>query len=115
MLTKHKLLVEELLEWCAGAAAAHQWERLGFTSLKRCRAAFLCGYRDRVSVALYRAKAEHLLMNMRWVEGAAPNQYAERELGEEQHSALALRWRVHQRRDFGPRAQPTRGARAQPH
>ena len=30
-------------------------------------------------------------MNMRWVEGAAPNQYAERELGEEQHSALALR------------------------
>ena len=38
--------------------AAAQWQRLGYTSKERCRAAFLCGYRDRVATALYRAKAE---------------------------------------------------------
>ena len=67
--------VEALLEWCAGVAAAAQWQRLGYTSKERCRAAFLCGYRDRVATALYRAKAEHLLGNTRWVEGAAVNRY----------------------------------------
>ena len=108
--------VEQLLEWCAGAAAEDQWERLGYTSMKRCRAAFLCAYRDRVSVALYRAKAEHLFMNVRWVEGAEPNQYGERvEQDQEHHSAIARRWQVHQRGDFRPRQQPTRGGRAQPH
>ncbi len=60
--------------------------------MKRCRAAFLCAYRDRVSVALYRAKAEHLFMNVRWVEGAEPNQYGERvEQDQEHHSAIARR------------------------
>ena len=44
--------VEALLEWCAGVAAAAQWQRLGYTSKERCRAAFLCGYRDRVAAAL---------------------------------------------------------------
>ena len=55
--------MEVLLEWCAGMAAAAQWQRLGYTSKERCRAAFLCGYRDRLAAALYRAKAEHLLGN----------------------------------------------------
>ena len=112
--------VEQLLEWCAGAAAEDQWERLGYTSMKRCRAAFLCAYRDRVSVALYRAKAEHLFMNVRWVEGAEPNEppstHGERvEQDQEHHSAIARRWQVHQRGDFRPRQQPTGGGRAQPH
>ena len=53
--------VESLLEWCASVAAAAQWQRLGYTSKERCRAAFLCGYRDRVAAALYRAKAERAL------------------------------------------------------
>ena len=61
--------VETLLEWCASVAAAAQWQRLGYTSKERCRAAFLCGYRDRVATTLYRAKAEHLLGSTRWVRG----------------------------------------------
>ena len=87
--------VEALLEWCASVAAAAQWQRLGYTSKERCRAAFLCGYRDRVATALYRAKAEHLLGNTRWVEGAAVNRYTLPDDCTDYHAAITLRRQTH--------------------
>ena len=107
--------VEDLLEWCASVAAAAQWQRLGYTSKERCRAAFLCGYRDRVATALYRAKAEHLLGNTRWVEGAAVNRYTLPDDCTDYHAAYTLRRQTQYPRDFRPVARPARGARERAH
>ena len=114
--------VEALLEWCASVAAAAQWQRLGYTSKERCRAAFLCGYRDRVATALYRAKAEHLLARRSaatragwWVEGAAVNRYTLPDDCTDYHAAITLRRRTQYPRDFTPVARPTRGARVRAH
>ena len=106
---------EALLEWCASVAAAAQWQRLGYTSKERCRAAFLCGYRDRVAAALYRAKAEHLLGNTRWVEGAAVNRYTLPDDCTDYHAAYTLRRQTQYPRDFRPVARPARGARERAH
>ena len=107
--------VEALLEWCASVAAAAQWQRLGYTSKERCRAAFLCGYRDRVAAALYRAKAEHLLGSTRWVEGAAVNRYTLPDDCTDYHAAYTLRRQTQYPRDFRPVARPARGARERAH
>ena len=96
-------------------AAAAQWQRLGYTSKERCRAAFLCGYRDRVATALYRAKAEHLLGNTRWVEGAAVNRYTLPDDCTDYHAAITLRRKAHYQRDFRPVARQARGARVRAH
>ena len=104
-----------MLEWCAGVAAAAQWQRLGYTSKERCRAAFLCGYRGRLAAALYRAKAEHLLGNTRWVEGAAVNRCTLPDGCTDYHAAITLRRQTQCPRDFAPAARPVRGARARAH
>ena len=97
-------------------AAAAQWQRLGYTSKERCRAAFLCGYRDRLAAALlYRAKAEHLLGNTRWVEGAAVNRYTLPDDCTDYHAAYTLRRQTQYPRDFRAVARPARGARERAH
>ena len=111
--------VETLLEWCASVAAAAQWQRLGYTSKERCRAAFLCGYRDRVAAALCRAKAERASTcsggSTRWVEGAAVNRYTLPDECTDYHAAITLRRQSQYPRDFTPVARPVRGARARAH
>ena len=71
-----------------------------------------CSY---FAVALYRAKAEHLLGNTRWVEGAAVNRYTLPDECTDYHAAITLRRQSQYPRDFTPVARPVRGARARAH